>query len=279
LIAIGILQEMVLINRFKSVGATDIGRRQNNEDTFLIDHDLGLFLVADGVGGHMAGEIASATAVASIRELILERVKNLATANKSIVADAPSLSKNTHSIKLKLERDRELVRASLDYASNAIFVEGQRLLTAEGRSMSTTIVGMFLQDGNDGDATIFNVGDSRLYVFRDRKLIQVSTDHSAFQEWLSQGRPGPEPSRNIILQALGQSPSVDPSVQSERLVSGDLILMCTDGLTDYLDDEIITEHLECLDRNEPNMGCVNLINAAIAAGGADNITVLLGEFT
>ena len=99
---------MVLINRFRSVGATDIGgRRQNNEDTFLIDHDLGLFLVADGVGGHMAGEIASAIAVASIRELILERVKNLATANKSIVADAPSLSKNTHSIKLKLERDRE----------------------------------------------------------------------------------------------------------------------------------------------------------------------------
>ena len=269
---------MVLINRFRSVGATDIGgRRQNNEDTFLIDHDLGLFLVADGVGGHMAGEIASAIAVASIREFILERVKNLPTANRNTIADVPSLPKNTHTI--KLERDRELVRASLDHASDAIFVEGQRLLTAEGRAMSTTIVGMFLQDGNDGDATIFNVGDSRLYVFRDRKLIQVSTDHSAFQEWLSQGRPGPEPSRNIILQALGQSPSVDPSVQSERLVSGDLILMCTDGLTDYLDDEIITEHLECLDRNEPNMGCVNLINAAIAAGGADNITVLLGEFT
>ena len=269
---------MVLINRFRSVGATDIGgRRQNNEDTFLIDHDLGLFLVADGVGGHMAGEIASAIAVASIRELILERVKNLPTANRNTIADAPSLPKNTHSI--KLERDRELVRASLDHASDAIFVEGQRLLTAEGRAMSTTIVGMFLQDGNDGDTTIFNVGDSRLYVFRNKKLTQVSTDHSAFQEWLSQGRTGPEPSRNIILQALGQSSSVAPSVQSERLVSGDLVLMCTDGLTDYVDDEIITKHLECLDRNEPKTGCVNLINAAIAAGGADNITVLLGEFT
>ena len=278
MIAIGILQDMVLINRFRSVGATDIGgRRQNNEDTFLIDHDLGLFLVADGVGGHMAGEIASAIAVASIREFILERVKNLPTANRNTIADVPSLPKNTHSI--KLERDRELVRASLDHASNAIFVEGQRLLAAEGRAMSTTIVGMFLQDGNDGDTTIFNVGDSRLYVFRNRKLTQVSTDHSAFQEWLSQGRPGPEPSRNIILQALGQSSSVAPSVQSERLVSGDLVLMCTDGLTDYVDDEIITKHLECLDRNEPKMGCTNLINAAIAAGGADNITVVLGEFT
>ena len=278
MIAIGILQDMVLINRFRSVGATDIGgRRQNNEDTFLIDHDLGLFLVADGVGGHMAGEIASAIAVASIRELILERVKNLPTANRNTIVDAPSLPKNTHSI--KLERDRELVRASLDHASDAIFVEGQRLLSAEGRAMSTTIVGMFLQDGNDGDTTIFNVGDSRLYVFRNKKLTQVSTDHSAFQEWLSKGRPGPEPSRNIILQALGQSPSVTPSVQSERLISGDLVLMCTDGLTDYVDDEIITKHLECLDRNEPKMGCTNLINAAIAAGGADNITVVLGEFT
>ena len=275
MIAIGILQDMVLINRFRSVGATDIGgRRQNNEDTFLIDHDLGLFLVADGVGGHMAGEIASAIAVASIRELILERVKNLPTANRNTIVDAPSLPKNTHSI--KLERDRELVRASLDHASDAIFVEGQRLLSAEGRAMSTTIVGMFLQDGNDGDTTIFNVGDSRLYVFRNKKLTQVSTDHSAFQEWLSKGRPGPEPSRNIILQALGQSPSVTPSVQSERLISGDLVLMCTDGLTDYVDDEIITKHLECLDRNEPKMGCTNLINAAIAAGGADNITVVLG---
>ena len=278
MIAIGILQDMVLINRFRSVGATDIGgRRQNNEDTFLIDHDLGLFLVADGVGGHMAGEIASAIAVASIREFILERVKNLPTANRNTIADVPSLPKNTHSI--KLERDRELVRASLDHASDAIFVEGQRLLSAEGRAMSTTIVGMFLQDGNDGDTTIFNVGDSRLYVFRNKKLTQVSTDHSAFQEWLSKGRPGPEPSRNIILQALGQSPSVTPSVQSERLISGDLVLMCTDGLTDYVDDEIITKHLECLDRNEPKMGCTNLINAAIAAGGADNITVVLGEFT
>ena len=278
MIAIGILQDMVLINRFRSVGATDIGgRRQNNEDTFLIDHDLGLFLVADGVGGHLAGEIASAIAVASIRELILERVKNLPTANRNTIADVPSLPKNTHSI--KLERDRELVRASLDHASDAIFVEGQRLLSAEGRAMSTTIVGMFLQDGNDGDTTIFNVGDSRLYVFRNKKLTQVSTDHSAFQEWLSKGRPGPEPSRNIILQALGQSPSVTPSVQSERLISGDLVLMCTDGLTDYVDDEIITKHLECLDRNEPKMGCTNLINAAIAAGGADNITVVLGEFT
>ena len=278
MIAIGILQDMVLINRFRSVGATDIGgRRQNNEDTFLIDHDLGLFLVADGVGGHMAGEIASAIAVASIRELILERVKNLPTANRNTIVDAPSLPKNTHSI--KLERDRELVRASLDHASDAIFVEGQRLLSAEGRAMSTTIVGMFLQDGNDGDTTIFNVGDSRLYVFRNKFLTQVSTDNSAFQEWLSKGRPGPEPSRNIILQALGQSPSVTPSVQSERLISGDLVLMCTDGLTDYVDDEIITKHLECLDRNEPKMGCTNLITAAIAAGGADNITVVLGEFT
>ena len=130
MIAIGILQDMVLINRFRSVGATDIGgRRQNNEDTFLIDHDLGLFLVADGVGGQMAGEIASAIAVASIRELILERVKNLPTANRNTIVDAPSLPKNTHSI--KLERDRELVRASLDHASDAIFVEGQRLLSAE----------------------------------------------------------------------------------------------------------------------------------------------------
>jgi serine/threonine protein phosphatase PrpC len=273
---------MALIKRFRWVGATDIGLgRRNNEDNFLIDHDLGLFLVADGVGGHMAGEIASAAAVASIRKSLLEWAENFSKINSKTVAADTAVFESTMlcSSQPSTVQEREAISEALDFASNAIFEESQRLMAPVGRTMGTTIAGIYFHDRSDGGATVFNVGDSRLYVFRDGKLKQMSTDHSAYQQWLSQGRPGPAPSRNIILQALGQSPTVTPSLEFEQFVPGDLLLMCTDGLTDSLEDAILTRHLSTLDRNMLETACENIINEALAMGGADNITVLLGEFT
>ena len=273
---------MALIKKFRWVGATDIGlRRQNNEDNFLIDHDLGLFLVADGVGGHMAGEIASATAVASIRKSLLEWAENFSEINRKAVADGTAVFEPTmlRPPQPSIVQEREAISEALNFASSTIFEDSQRLMAPEGRGMGTTIAGIYFHGRSDGGATIFNVGDSRLYVFRDGQLKQMSTDHSAFQQWLSQGRPAPAPSRNIILQALGQSPTVTPSLGFEEFVPGDLLLMCTDGLTDYLEDAILTRHLSTLDRSVLETGCQNMINEALAMGGADNITVLLGEIT
>ena len=229
----------------------------------------------------MAGEIASATAVASIRESVLEWSEKFSEINSKIAADGTAVFKSTMlcSSQPNTVQEREAISEALDFSSNTIFEDNQRLLAPEGRGMATTIAGIYFHGRSDRGATIFNVGDSRLYVFRHGKLKQMSTDHSAFQQWLSQGRPGPAPSRNIILQALGQSPTVTPSLGFEEFVPGDLLLMCTDGLTDYLEDAILTRHLSTLDRSVLETGCQNMINEALAMGGADNITVLLGEIT
>jgi serine/threonine protein phosphatase PrpC len=268
------------MRRFRSVGITDIGsRRQNNEDNFLIDRDLGLFLVADGVGGHMAGDLASAMAVATIRKIILEHAEEFSATND--VTDRMGTSDVTIPCwsEPSSNRGRIAISAALNYASNILFLESQRLLAPDGRSMGTTIAGIYFPYPNDGRAAIFNVGDSRLYIFRDQRLVQLTTDHSAYQQWLSNGRSGPVPSRNIITQALGQAPKVMPSFRFEEIVTGDIILMCTDGLWGCLDQQTLTTHLEDLDGDNLEGGGKKLIDSALAASGADNITVLLGQFT
>ena len=269
------------MNRFRSTGVTDIGlRRQNNEDNFLIDHYLDLFLVADGVGGHMAGELASAMALTCIRKIILERAEDFSDSNDVTVPDRGAAADVTIPCpsQIDMNPDRKSVLAALNYANNMLFTESQRLLSPEGRLMGTTIAGIYFHPGDDGSATIFNVGDSRLYIFRNQRLVQMTTDHSAYQQWLSKGSIGPAPSHNIIIQALGQTPNVRPSVRVENFLAGDLVLMCTDGLSDCLDRVTLTRHLANLDRNNLEAGCELLVNAALATSGADNITVLLGEF-
>lgn len=217
-------------------------RRELNEDTYYGDADLGLWLVADGMGGHEFGEVASAVA----REAIVENVR----AGKTLV-DA------------------------IRIADEAIIQHSRQ--RTEGLPMGTTIAAARLS-GNQYEAAW--VGDSRVYLWNGQ-LRQISQDHSYVQELIDQGAITPEqarthPHRNVVTQALGVT---DPAHLKIESVSGDLkpgmgLLLCSDGLTEEVDNAAIGRILaqsqftaqECVD---------HLIAAALDGGGSDNITVLL----
>ncbi len=264
---------------FRAVGLTDNGRnRSNNEDNFLIDHEHRLFMVADGVGGHLAGEIASSVALASIRRHIVDSMRDLTEPLNTPFGKAPEDDSRTALFAVEDIPEANMMAASINHASRTIFVQSQQKKASGRRAMGTTVAGVYLQKDDPRSALIFNVGDSRVYLFRNRNLVQVTTDQSAYQEWLSGGSKGPEPGRNVILQALGQAPEVNTDIRQEMLAQGDLILICTDGLSDYLDHETLTAYLsEANDGNLPRI-CQELIGAALARNGADNITLVLGKF-
>jgi protein phosphatase len=217
-------------------------RREHNEDTYYGDADLGLWLVADGMGGHEFGEVASALA----RETIVNEVR----ADRSL-AEAIRLA------------DQEIMRQS------------QR--RAEALPMGTTIAAVLVRDDR---FEVGWVGDSRAYLWNG-ELRQVSQDHSYVQELIEQGAITPEqarthPHRNVVTQALGVT---DPSSLKIETITGEFkagmqLLLCSDGLTEEVDDTQIARLLARQDLTAQE--CVEqLIMAALDGGGSDNVTVVL----
>jgi protein phosphatase len=224
--------------------ATHVGlRRAHNEDTYWADGSLGLWLVADGMGGHEYGEVASAVA----RDTLVREV------NKGLdLVDA--------------------IRA----ADEAIIALSQK--RREALPMGTTIAALRVQRE---DYDVAWVGDSRVYLWQDGSLKQLSQDHSYVQELVAQGAISAEqarnhPHRNMVTQALGITDPEELHVEtrSGKLEAGMQFLICSDGLTEEVDDQAIATVLA---RNElAAQECVeHLILAALDAGGSDNITVLL----
>ena len=217
-------------------------RREHNEDTYYGDAQLGLWLVADGMGGHEFGEVASALA----RETVVQQIR----AGKSMA---------------------EAIR----HADEEIIRHSRR--RAEALPMGTTIVAVQVKDGR---FEMGWVGDSRVYLWNGQ-LIQVSQDHSYVQELIEQGAITPEqarthPHRNVVTQALGVT---DPASLKVETISGEFkpgmqLLLCSDGLTEEVDDEQIAK---LLGRKELTaQECVEqLILAALDGGGSDNVTVVL----
>jgi protein phosphatase len=226
--------------------ATDAGRvRAVNEDSFLAEP--GLFVIADGMGGHAAGEVASAMAVAPFRELSERQPPE------------PSM-----------------IASALEQANAGIFA------SADGeveRAMGTTAVGLALVDnGGTSSWLAFNVGDSRLYRLDDRALCQITRDHSLVQEMIDQGTIAQDeaynhPKRNVVTRALGSEPSVEPDYWVLEPRRGERFLLCSDGLT----NELRTEEIETLMRSErePERLAHALVEAAIAHAGRDNVTVII----
>lgn len=217
-------------------------RREHNEDTYYGDAELGLWLVADGMGGHEFGEVASALA----RETIVSEMRN-----GKPLADAIRAA------------DQEIMRQS------------QR--RAEALPMGTTIAAVRVKDAR---FEVGWVGDSRAYLW-DGDLRQVSQDHSYVQELIEQGAITPEqarthPHRNVVTQALGVT---DPSSLKIETISGEFkpgmqLLLCSDGLTEEVDDAHIARLLERKDITAQE--CVELlVMAALDGGGSDNVTVVL----
>jgi serine/threonine protein phosphatase PrpC len=232
--------------RLVAGAATDVGRvREGNEDSYLVDDGLGLFAVADGMGGHRAGEVASATALEALRA--------------AVTSGRP-------------------IREAIEDANDAVFEKS--LADDRLRGMGTTITAGTLAAG--GTLILGHVGDSRAYLLHDGELRRVTTDHSLVEELVRDGRLTAEeaavhPQRSIITRALGVDESVDVDVYAVELQAGDRVLFCSDGLTGMVGIDDIAAEL----RREPDpvRAARHLVDAANAAGGEDNITVVIADAT
>lgn len=233
------------------VTATDVGlQRKNNEDSCALVEEAGLCVVADGMGGHLGGEIASNIAIETVTEAFKGRPRNGQDERK----------------------DAELLTKCIKTANKEIYRRGNA--DAALKNMGTTIVAAVLS----GDYIVTaNVGDSRIYRMRDGKLSQVSEDHSWVGELrkknlISEEDARSHPLKNIITRALGMEPTVEVDIKWEKAKSGDIYLLCSDGLTDLVPDAEISRKMHAGGSNLSAIA-TQLIEAANAAGGTDNITV------
>ncbi|WP_336631744.1 MULTISPECIES: PP2C family protein-serine/threonine phosphatase [unclassified Microbacterium] len=219
-------------------------RREVNQDAVLARYPL--FVVADGMGGHIGGEIASASTV--------ERL--------GAVADKGDVTPKTI--------EKALARAVADIASHPE-------TTDEGTG--TTVTGVYLDlTGPEPTWVTLNIGDSRVYLFRDGGLAQVTTDHSVVQELISAGRLTPEeaenhPYGNVITRAVGPSDGVSPDYVRLEVVDGDRFVICSDGLTKELTDYGILHFL--LQHEDPTEAADDMLEAALENGGRDNVTIIV----
>lgn len=233
------------------VTATDVGlQRKNNEDSCVVVEEAGLCVVADGMGGHLGGEIASNIAIETVSDAFKGRPRNGQDERK----------------------DAELLSKCIKTANKEIYRRGNA--DAALKNMGTTIVAVVLA----GDYIVTaNVGDSRIYRMRDGKLQQVTEDHSWVGELrkknlISEEDARSHPLKNIITRALGMEPTVEVDVKWEKAKAGDIYLLCSDGLTDLVPDAEISRKMAAAGSNLSAMASA-LIETANAAGGTDNITV------
>ena len=228
---------------FRWGAVTDVGRvRNNNEDGLITTTHL--FAVADGMGGHQGGEVAS--------EIALQTLERTFT-----------------------EPTPEGLKEAAQDANGAVFEAASQ--DPELLGMGTTLVAIAPMDGVDAVAWI-NIGDSRLYLLRGGELTQVSQDHSWVQEAVRAGELSPEeaqshPRRNIVTRALGIDPEANIDGDRIDVASGDRYLLCSDGLYDYVDDARVAATLRRLD--DPNEAARELVRLANEGGGRDNITVII----
>jgi len=240
-------------------GATDVGRvRKNNQDAYGIDAAHGLVVVADGMGGHAAGEVASRLAVDTV---MAEVARGFATGKIPWEGEAP----------LHLTEWQRLLISSIRIANQMIFRSAQE--NPDQKGMGTTVVAALIHAGR---ATVANVGDSRLYLWRGGRLAQWTRDHSFVAEQVERGLLTPAEAataanQNILTRALGTAAEVDVDTRERRLSDGDLLLLCTDGLTRMVPDADIAGALDAAPAGAAV--CERLVKAALERGGRDNVTV------
>lgn len=238
----------------KTFSMTDAGKKRdlNQDYMFASDTAIGklpnLYIVADGMGGHKAGEYASKAAVETIAEYVRQSDSSLAVST---------------------------IRKAIEEANRTVLREA--IIDIEKEGMGTTIVAATII----GDKVIAaNVGDSRLYIVNENSITQITRDHSYVEEMIRMGRiPRSEarnhPDKNMITRAVGVFPKVDVDFFEANIQQGDMVLLCTDGLCNMVEDEeikrIILTKRDVVERTEA------LVDAANANGGKDNITVVLVE--
>ncbi len=254
-----------------SFGISDVGlTRQSNQDNFLIDEALGLVAVADGMGGHDGGEIASAEALSSLPP-ILRRSLELA-GDDAFVSSDPS----DDDVTLRDENMPAIATLfeALELANNKIYNLNLDALSPEGCGMGTTLTG-FWKYMQDGPLISFHVGDSRLYRHRNGETAQLTRDQTSYQEALDAGATDFLPPRNFLLQAIGPKQTVEPEINAHATMPGDIYLLCSDGLHSATSDDEINDILSNATDENLSQVCERLIAIANGHGGKDNVTVVL----
>jgi serine/threonine protein phosphatase PrpC len=234
----------------ESAGKTDVGLvREKNEDSMLLEPAFGLYVVCDGMGGHVGGQVASQLAVATISEVV--RNKNPAAA----------------------EDDADLLVTAIRCANGAVFSKARNEPALH--NMGTTVVAL---RGDGNFMHVCHVGDSRIYRLRQGNFEQITRDHSLVNLYEENPelaiRFGP-PNSNVIVRAVGLRETVEVDHRKISLEPGDIFLLCCDGLTDMVDDWMLKEMLLDGANGSLDECCDTMVRAALSNGGVDNTTVVL----
>ncbi|MFH1992873.1 MAG: protein phosphatase 2C domain-containing protein [Pseudomonadota bacterium] len=244
-----------------ATGISDAGHvRSENEDSILLDEAGNFMLLADGMGGHERGGEASQAALQVIQEyfqpeVVKEKLMDI-TKVEGVPAEIVCLS--------------TLAGEAVDEANSVLYTRNKQAQLK--RFMGTTVVG--LVPAKEGEYMFwFHVGDSRLYRWRNSKLECLTSDHSAYAEWVNQGQEGTKPSKNIITKAIGPKVALSADTGWAKRQQGDIYILCSDGLSDMITDDQIAEILMVADTVD-NIA-TRLVEAAKDAGGKDNTSVIV----
>ncbi len=249
----------------ESRSVSDVGRKRPiNEDSFVANDEEGLYVVADGMGGHAHGEVASRIAVETIEEFV-----KLTSGDTDVTWP--------YGIDEELSLNGNRLKTSIKFANQQLLEHTRSETDCEG--MATTVVAVLVAAGV---AEIAHVGDSRLYLIRDGRITCLTSDHSWVNEQVLSGVIDSEqarthPLRNVVTRALGGKPDLEVDVQSLELEKGDRLLLCSDGLTTMLDDAEILDIVLAGDGGVEQAD--ELVAAANRNGGEDNTTTILLRVT
>ena len=250
-----------LKGKLRSVALSDTGKvREHNEDTIAIDNDIGLFVLADGMGGYNAGEVASGIAVKTIVNLVREAVAR---------EDLEGTDRETG-----LVRPSIILRDAIYRANKIIHQTSKTQPQCEG--MGTTVVACLFYDNR---VSVAHVGDSRLYRLRNDRFEQITMDHSLLQELVDRGFYSPEEAqratnKNYVTRALGVEPNVDVEINEHPVNRGDYYVLCSDGLSDMVEDDDIHLTINTFNANLDTVA-KQLTQLANDNGGRDNVSVVM----
>jgi serine/threonine protein phosphatase PrpC len=251
----------------KGFGLSDVGRRRlSNEDAFLVDNELGLYVVADGMGGHNAGEVASGEAVDVLHGMVKREGEALAAIERLTSEPSDALTEG-------MRRVVRLIESAIQAATYMVFGLGQA--NPERKGMGTTMSVLLVRGRH---AITAQVGDSRIYLVRDGRAEQVTEDHTLVAWQLKKGLITAEEARhskqkNVITRAVGSREYVQVDTRSLQVSQGDRFLLCSDGLHGYLDEREIA----ALRNGSVEQAATRAVELANQRGGRDNITAVVVE--
>ena len=254
---------MAFKDKIEIFGLTDVGLiRDHNEDTIGDIQDLGLVVLADGMGGHRGGEVASAITVNTIMETLANKLEKIKPGD---VDEETGYSLESIAVHDAITR-----------ANEKVFTSSKE--NSQYRGMGTTVVVLLFYAGR---FTVAHVGDSRLYRYRDGELEQITRDHSLMQELIDRGFYTPEQAeqslnKNLVTRAVGIDETVEIDVHEANVHAEDIYLLCSDGVTDMIEDNVIKNTIM---RNSEDLEKIaaELIRVSNESGGKDNISAILAR--